>query len=440
MNRQRRGTAQEQDVHNSVQLISNGVDDLRDELIRFLQDLVRIPSLPGQEQEAQRFVAAKLSELRLEVKTVESRLEQLKDHPAFCDDGVPFGHRLNVVGRWAGVGKGEDKTTARSLILNGHIDVVPTGNEHLWADSPWSGNIEAGRLFGRGSCDMKAGIAAAIFAIETLQSLGFTPNNDILLESVIGEETGGVGTLALIVNGYRGDAAIIVEPTELKLCPVQSGALTFRIKVPGRSVHASVKKSGISAFEKFCLLFDAINKLEQHRHISYKNRLYEDPGQIAPINLGTMRGGEWHSTVPNELFVEGRYGVMPGETNKAAKRALADALSRTADGDPWLRDNPPVLEWIEGQFESGQTELYEPILQTLAAAHHNMTAVEPRVRGVTYGSDLRLFTNYAKTPAVLYGPGSVTHAHSVDEFVELEEVIQCTKVLELTAYGWSCGD
>jgi acetylornithine deacetylase len=424
-------------VRDLVQLISNAVQQVREELIGFLQELVRIPSLPGQEQQAQKFVAAKLTDLKLEVTTIESRLDQLKDHPAFCDDGVPFRQRMNVVGRWPGIEKGKERTTSRSLILNGHIDVVPTGNQSLWLDSPWSGKIDRGRLFGRGSCDMKAGIAASIFAIDILQRLGFTPNRDILVESVIGEETGGVGTLALIVNGYRADAAIITEPTELKFCPVQSGALTFRLKVPGRSVHASVKKYGISAIEKFCLLLSAINQLEQQRHRNYKNELYEDPGQIAPINLGTVRGGEWHSTVPSELFVEGRYGVMPGETNEAAKRELAEVLRCTADGDPWLRDHPPVLEWIEGQFESGCTELSEPILQTLAAAHHQITAAEAKVRGVTYGSDLRLFTNYAKTPSVLYGPGSVTHAHSVDEFVELEDVIRCTKVLALTAYQWS---
>lgn len=427
-------------MNGLAQLISTVVDALRDELIGFTQRLVRIPSLPGKEQRAQQFVATKLRSLGLDVKILESQLNRLKRHPAFCDDGVPFNRRINVVGKWRRTQEGRSGREARSLILNGHIDVVPAGSEALWSDSPWSGKIAGGKLYGRGSCDMKAGLAAAIFAIQTLQKLGFKPRRDVFLESVIGEETGGVGTLTLIVNGYRADAAIITEPTELKLCPVQSGALTFRIRIPGRSVHACVKKSGVSAVEKFCLLFAAINKLERRRHMRYQNPLYENPRQIAPINLGTIRGGEWHSTVPNEVFVEGRYGVLPRETNASARRVFAEALDSTVSADPWLRENPPVLEWIEGQFESGQTKLSDPILQVLARAHRTTAGAEPILRGVTYGSDLRLFTNYGKTPAVLYGPGSVTHAHSVDEFVTLEELIQCTKVLAFTVCQWSCKD
>ena len=422
---------------DTSKLISAAVDQLRDELFGFCQSLVRIPSLPGEEQEAQLFIASKLEEVNLQVDIVRSNRDELEDHPAFCDDGVSFADRINVIGRWCSMTEGINGN-ARSLILNGHVDVVPVGNLDLWDDPPWSGKIADGKLYGRGSCDMKSGIAAAIFAVKALQSVGFSPQKDVLIESVIGEESGGVGTLTSIVKGYRADAAIIMEPTRLMICPVQSGALTFRIKVPGQAAHASMKRSGVSAIEKFYPILDAVNELERRRHQSFHHPLYEDPMGVAPIAFGTVKGGDWHSTVPNEVIVEGRYGVLPGESNEAAREILVETLERVAASDPWLKNNPPVLEWFEGQFESGETDVLEPIIPLLSNSHREIVGSEPQLHGVPYGSDLRLFTNHGKIPAVLYGPGDVAHAHTVNEFIPLDEVLTCAKVLALTIYR-TCG-
>jgi acetylornithine deacetylase len=320
------------------------------------------------------------------------------------------------------------------------MDVVPTGSESLWSESPWSGAIRDGQLYGRGSCDMKAGVAANIFAIQALQSLGFHPSSDVLVESVIGEESGGVGTLTTIVKGFKADAAIITEPTRLHLCPVQSGALTFRIKVAGRAIHACMKPYGVSAIEKFYLLLQAVQQLEQRRHVEYKNPLYEDPNNIAPVNFGTLHSGEWPSTVPDELVVEGRFGVMPGESTDSARQALASALIVAAQRDSWLADHPPSLEWFEGQFESGETSQESPIVRAIAEGHEQIFGKSPVVQGVTYGSDLRLFTNHGGIPAVLYGPGSIFDAHTVNEHVDLEEVVDATKVLACIVSSWCGGE
>src|ERR1700752_1252013 len=169
------------------------LDALRRELVVFLQKLVQSPSLPGYEQKAQDFVADKLRSLGLVVDVIASEFDELKDHPAFCDDGVSFRDRLNVVGRWRGSGRAPKSFVPRSLILNGHIDVVPTGSENLWSESPWSGAIRDGQLYGRGSCDMKAGLTANIFALETLESMGFRPAADVLIERAIGGGSGGGG-------------------------------------------------------------------------------------------------------------------------------------------------------------------------------------------------------------------------------------------------------
>lgn len=414
--------------------IAQAIDAARDDLITFLQKMVQTSSLPDHEHDVQNLVVQKLRSMGLEVDIVPSNFEDIKNHPAFGDDGFSPTDRINVVGRWVGTQTGEGK----SLILNGHVDVVPVGDLSLWHDSPWSGVIRDGKMYGRGSCDMKSGLCAGIFAVEVLQKLGYQPARDILIESVIGEESGGIGTLTTIVKGYTAEAVILLEPTRLEISPVQSGALTFRLIVPGRSIHAAMKPYGVSAIEKFALLLNAINRLDADRHQNFKHALYEDPNNIAPINIGTVRGGEWHSTVPEEVVAEGRMGVLPGESNESAREAFEDAIQLAAASDPWLRENPPRVEWFEGQFESGETPLDHPLIQQLASMHQRVTGLSPTVRGVTYGSDMRLFTNHAKIPATHYGPGDVGMAHAVNEFVPLEEVLTVTKVLANLITEW-CG-
>ena len=349
-------------MNSTIQKISAQIDSMRGEMTDFLAHLVQSPSLPGKEQQAQHFYAGKLRTLGLNAAILASNKEELQSHPAFCDDGVPFADRINVVGRWqAKSNKAQKDVTPRTLILNGHMDVVPTGEEELWTRPPWSGAVKEGKLYGRGSCDMKAGITAAVYAVQALQALDFHPAADILLESVIGEESGGVGTLTTIVKGIRADAAIIMEPTALHACPVQSGALTFRIKVTGRAIHGCMKPHGVNAIEKTYVVLQAIQDLEHRRHFQYKNALYPDPNNIAPISFGNIQGGEWPSTVPDLVKVEGRFGVLPGETLDDARRAMAGALASAVALDPWLKQHPPEVEWFEGQFESGQTGVNEPI-------------------------------------------------------------------------------
>jgi acetylornithine deacetylase len=168
--------------------------------------------------------------------------------------------------------------------------------------------------------------------------------------------------------------------------------------------------------------------------------LYADPNNIAPINIGTVRGGEWHSTVPAEVVAEGRMGVLPGETNESARQALEGAIQLAAEADPWLSQHPPRVEWFEGQFESGETPLDHPLIQNLASAHQQVMGFTPTIRGVTYGSDMRLFTNHAKIAATHYGPGDVGMAHAVNEFVPLDEVITVTKVVANLITQWCGGD
>jgi len=249
-----------------------------------------------------------------------------------------------------------------------------------------------------------------------------------------------VGALTTIVKGYRADAAIILEPTRMELCPVQAGALTFRLTVPGKAAHAAMKNEGVSAIDKFMLLNGAINDLNMQRHLRYHNPLYDDPTNIAPISIGTIRGGLWHSTVPEEVVAEGRCGVFPGETVTAVRALLADTLRRAAQTDSWLAHHPPRLEWFEGQFEAAETDVEHPMLQTLLTHHQQVHGTPPAIKGVPYGADMRLYTNHAQIPTVLYGPGDVRLAHAVDEYVPLAEVVAVAKTIALTVVTWCGGE
>ena len=415
------------DLHS---IIDSTVNNMRDEIILFIQTLVQSPSLANDEESVQKIIQIKLESLGLETKKVIVQFESIKNHPAFCDDGFSPDSRVNVIGQW------KNGDAAKSLILNGHVDVVPTGPETLWNESPWSGSVRDNRIYGRGSCDMKAGLASGIFAIQVLQAIGFKPKGNVMVQSVVGEESGGCGTLTNIVKGYSGDAAVILEPTSLKVCPIQSGALTFRLKIPGQATHAAMRWDGISAIEKYNLIHQSIIELEKERHQSFNVKYYKLSDRVAPINIGTIKGGEWHSTVPESVMVEGRFGVFPGESALDAKNAFENHLKKVANSDVWLKENPPILEWFEGQFESGQTNVNHSIIRALKHAYKNVKNNSAILEGVTYGSDLRLFTNHADIPAVLFGPGDVRLAHSANEYIEIEEVLTCVKIITNLIIKW----
>jgi acetylornithine deacetylase len=402
--------------------VAAAVDELAGDLVAFAQSLIRSPSLPDAEGPAQALVAAELRRLGLDVVELPCRFDELAGHPAFCDDGFSPDGRFDVIGRWRGRGGG------RSLVLNGHIDVVPEGDHERWSRSPWSGDVDGGRLHGRGSCDMKAGLAGAVFAVAAAQQVGFEPRGDVLVQSVVGEESGGVGTLAAIVHGFTADAALLLEPTRLDACPVQSGALTFRLTVHGRASHGATKLDGVSALDKLRPLLDGLDRLEVER----------DATRTAPISVGTVRGGIWPSSVPDEVVVEGRYGVLPGEAVSDARARFESTVTAVVDGDAWLAANPPDLAWIEGQFESGATAADDPFLLAVGAAHERVHGRPVHTRPVPYGSDLRLFTNHAAMPAVLYGPGDAAVAHGVDEYVPIDEVVAAAKVAATLLVRW-CG-
>ncbi|MET0913599.1 MAG: M20/M25/M40 family metallo-hydrolase, partial [Acidimicrobiales bacterium] len=203
-------------VHEGIELVRADCTDL-------LRQLVATPSVTGDEVAAQAVVEQALSDLGLEVDAWCPTEVEVAGHPSFSDDGLALGTRPVVVGTLAGSEAG-----APSLALNGHIDVVPVGRLDGWPVSPWNDRLDGDVLRGRGTCDMKGGLVAGIAAVAALLRQGLSPPGQVAVQSVIGEETGGVGTLAAVLRGHTADAAVVLEPTGLERCPVGAGAASFR--------------------------------------------------------------------------------------------------------------------------------------------------------------------------------------------------------------------
>lgn len=392
-------------------------------LIDYLCELIAIPSTTGNEKKAQENIATKLESFNIKVDKWDIDLEELKKHPDYSAE-VERDNAVGVVGIWGG-------NSGRSLILNGHIDVVPAGDESNWDHPPWKGTIIDGKIMGRGSVDMKGGLVAAIYAIKAIQDSGVNLKGKVILESVIGEEDGGIGALATTLRGYTADGAVIMEPTELKIVPAQAGALCFRIKVNGLSAHACVRAEGVSALEKFILIHDALLDLEKTRNRRVTDPLYAGYELPIPLNMGKVQAGNWPSTVPETLIAEGRYGIAVGEDLDKAKKEFIDVLNNVVNSDPWLSEHPPEMEWWGGQFKPGSVPVTDPIVETVKAAYLDVAGEEPVLEGVTYGSDMRHLINLGKTPTVLFGPGDVRDCHRPNEAVVIEDLVTTVKALAL---------
>jgi acetylornithine deacetylase len=381
-----------------------------------LAELVRIPSVGGSPEETyvQERLAGWMRAAGLEVDHWPIDLDEVTGRPDFPGMEAPRTRAWGLVGRLPGTGGG------RSLMFNAHVDVVPPGEPSAWDGDPFSGRVEGDLLYGRGSCDMKGGLVAALTAVEELRA--DRPRGDVLVACVVGEEDGGLGTYALLDRGWRADACVIPEPTGLAVVPAAAGALTFRLRVPGLAAHAARRASGVSAVEKFLPVFTALRELETRRNAG-ADPLFARWDLAYPLEIGMVRAGDWASSVPGELVAEGRIGVALDEPPGRARRDLEEAVGRACDADPWLARHPVTVEWWGGQFASARTTDAAFVAAVMDAAPGRAAQW-----AAPYGSDLRLLTA-AGIPTVQYGPGDVDLAHAPGEHVPLSQVREAARTL-----------
>ena len=413
------------------------LDEHRGDIVTDLVDLVQIPSVSGtaEENEIQHVLAGRLTDLGLEVDSWQIPLAETLAGEDFPGVEVDRTEGWGTVARLSGR---DDGVAGRSLMLNAHVDVVPSGDLSTWGDAgPFGAAIRGGDVHGRGTCDMKAGLVASLWVVQACSTLGVPLVGDLLLGTVIGEEDGGLGTYALLQRGWRADACVIPEPTSLDLAPGTSGALTFRLTVTGLAAHASRRLSGVSAIEKFVPVFGALRRLEARRN-EVKHPLLSGWELPLPIELGMIRSGEWASSVPDVLTADGRLGVAIGEDPEHARRALTEAVTQACDDDPWLRTHPVAVEWWGGQFAPGLTDADADILEVVRHAHRAVSDRPQATWGTPYGSDLRLMTNLGGIPTVHYGPGDAALAHGPYESVPIAELLTATRALAMVTLE-QCG-
>ena len=415
------------------QQISEWLQDNRRNGTKLLQKLVQEPSTRYQEESAQAIVIEKCRQLGLEIDLWEIGDEELRNHHHFYCDRTNFKGNPNLVAIKRGSGGG------RSLILNGHIDVVPEGNIEDWHADPFSGLVMDGKVFGRGSTDMKGGNVALLLAMEVIHELNITLKGDLIFQSVIEEESGGAGTLAAILRGYQADAAIIPEPTNLKFFPVQQGSLWFRVIIKGKSAHGGTRYEGKSSIDLTMKVISEIARLEEARNKEWKlHPLFKNKPIPIPINIGKMTSGNWPSSVPETTVIEGRIGIAPTETMDEAQKSLetmVDGLNKT---DSWFKTKPIELEWFGARWLPSNLSLDHPILKTVTKQYKKVTGTEPIIEASPWGTDGGYLSTVGGIPALVFGPGETKLAHDANEYIEIDKIIAAAEIIALSIIEW-CG-
>ncbi len=395
-----------------------------DGLINTLCELIRFESDQGREVSIQQHLAGLLEDLGMATDVWEIALDEVRDHPAYGAE-IERERAIGVLGSW---GQGNGPT----LILNGHVDVVPAGELERWSVPPYLGTVRDGRVYGRGAVDMKGGLCCAIHAVRALMDAGIKLKGRVMIQPVAGEEDGGVGTLAAMLRGHTADAAIVLEPTELAIAPAQGGALSFRITIPGLAAHGALRAEGVDPMDYFHLVHQALRALEAKRNQRLGHPLFKDYEVPFAICVGKVSAGIWASTVAESLVLEGRYGVGIDEDPDQARRELEQTIAELAGRDEWLNANPPVVEWWGARFMPAAISPEHPVVCSLTRAFEAVNGRPAAIRGMPYGADMHLLVHQGNTPTVMFGPGDVRLAHVPDEYVPIADLEAATRSLVLT--------
>jgi acetylornithine deacetylase len=419
------------------------------ELVELTRSLVRFETVsvdlsPGSEHRTneegllQAFVADVLAGLGAEIDQWEPDVAELRDHPMM----PPWHHwegRPITVATLRGAGGG------RSLIVNGHIDVVSPGEPAHWSSPPFAAEVRDGRIYGRGAVDMKGGVAAAIFALRALRETGVRLQGDVIVEVVPDEETCAMGTVAAIERGYRADAGLVPEPTRLDLWVATRGLLHGSFRVPGRSAHAEVNQpawqdgGGVNAIERALPLIAALGELsagwlgrDDKRH----------PLLGTPVVQPTIvSGGSFIANVPEDVTVHLNATYLPqdaddGGYGSVPRAEIVAAVERRAAADEWLRANPVSWTWAT-DYPPSEIDHGEAIVATAAAAAREVGA-GGRLEGIDTTYDGALLTRLAGIPSPALGPGDLARAHAPDEWIGIDELTAGARAYARAIVAW-CG-
>lgn len=412
----------------------------------FLRDLIRIPSVNPwfggdkglhREGDAQRFVAEKMRGLGATVDLFEPDVKALakyKGCPGYYE-GRNFTDRPNLAATVKGSGGGP------SLMLAGHIDVVPPGEG--WTCDPFSGLQRDGMIFGRGIIDMKGGVAAMIMGLEAVLACGLKPKGDVLVATVVEEESGGMGSLAFVDRGYKADAGIMAESTGMTVAPLCRGILWGRLIIEGRSGHIELPQGdwrtggAVDAIGKARLFLRQFDLMNQDWALWRTHPLMTLPCQILAAQFDA---GEYPTAFANSATITFNAQYLPRERDEnrlggKVKAMIEEQVRKLAELDPWLALHPPWIEWLV-DADCAEVSFDHPFVGCMTRALAD-EGVEPRLEGIGFHTDMGWYVNTG-TAMVNFGPGDPRLAHQPDERLFVEELAQCAKTVAGAIIDW-CG-
>lgn len=418
---------------HDTQAIRDAVFALREPAVDLLCRLVREPSLLGDEASAQALMKQQFEDLGLGLDEFEIDADRMREHPGYSPSIVSYAGRRNVVG----VHQPKGVVRGKSLILNGHIDVVPVGAQRLWTRAPFEPWIDGDKLYGRGAGDMKAGIVACCMALEALRTLGVEPAAPVTLQSVIEEECTGNGALACLLQGYRADAALIPEPFA-GIMTAQMGVMWIGIEVLGLPVHAAVAQTGVGAIEFAQYLCAKLEEIEtQWNQPAQRHAHYAQHEHPINFNVGKLSGGEWPSSVATQCRADVRIGFYPGLKPAQVRALIEAALQAAYEAHPKKSSVRYEVRYEGFQAEGMLVDMNQPMIHTLQACHREITGGDAALIASTATTDARLFQLYGGIPATCYGPVS-GNIHGIDEWVSIASMLEVGAVIALFVARW-CG-
>ena len=414
--------------------LAAAVDANFDAETAFLADLVRFPSTRGNEAPLQDWLARQFAARGYAVDRFTLADVPLADHPkASPMVGAEPARSVQVVAT-----QRAENPAGRSLILQGHIDMVPEGPAEMWTHPPYAAVIRDGWMYGRGAHDMKSGVAAMAYAMDALRSAGLEPAADVHLQTVTEEESTGNGALATLLRGYRADAALIPEPTGGTITRCHTGTLWFRLRVRGVPVHVAVAQSGSNAILS---AYHLIQALQEHtralNRAAREHPWYRDIPDPIKFNPGVIRGGDWASSTPAWCEVDCRLGLLPGTDVAEARRGVEQAVAAAARSDHFLANNPPEVVWHGFLADGYVLEPGSEAERVLAAAHAQVFGAPMEERRTTAVNDTRFYGLYFGIPGLCYGPKG-EGAPPIDERTDHEHQRPTTLAIAAFIADW-CG-
>jgi acetylornithine deacetylase len=442
-------TADEQRVCAAIAERADDLVALAAELIAFDTTAREVGEPARDEAALQGHLAERLAAAGADIDLFEPDAAEMAGAP-LVPPGLDFAGRPQLIARIPA--PTQPSASGPTLLFNGHIDVVSAEPVAEWTSDPFAPEVRDGRLYGRGACDMKGGVAAMAFAAEVLSALGVRLAGDLVVATNTDEESSGAGGTALVRRGLQADAGIVTEPTEFSVWVACRGSEYGVVRVPGRPGHAEVRQPGwrtggaVNAIEKAGVVLDAIDGLRERWAADER---WRHPHVSVPSLLPTVvRGGEWPVTYPSSCELTIAVMYVPAQADaegwgSTVRREVEDwILARCAERDDWLAEHPPVVHWWPNAVMPMEIDPASPVVSTLLEASADVGR-PAKLGGLDSWYDGATFTHLAGIPSVGYGPpgfdpGGATVAHTIDEYVPVDGLVGCAQALAVAAMRF-CG-